>query len=84
MSLLEDVIESKNLDIINHPPHYETDGIECIDAMLITQGKEAVQSFCICNAFKYLLRHKRKNGAEDLKKARWYLDKAIELENEVG
>lgn len=66
-------------DNINHPKHYETDKVECIEAMVITQGRGAVMSFCLCNAFKYLWRHKRKNGLEDIKKARWYLDKYIEL-----
>lgn len=66
-------------DNINHPKHYETDKIECIDAMEMTQGRGAVMSFCLCNAFKYLWRHERKNGLEDIKKARWYLDKYIEL-----
>ena len=66
-------------DNVNHPAHYETAGIECIDAMEITQGTEAVISFCECNAFKYLWRHKRKNRVEDLQKAVWYLNKAIEL-----
>lgn len=69
-------------DNVNHPSHYETAGIECIDAMEITQGKEAVKNFCICNAFKYLWRHKRKNKLEDIKKAVWYLNKLIELEDE--
>ena len=67
-------------DYINHPPHYETAGIECIDAMKITQGEDAVKAFCICNAFKYLWRHDRKGGAEDIKKAIWYLNKYVELE----
>ena len=53
-------------DMINHPSHYETQGIECIAAMEITQGREAVKNFCLCNA--YLWRHKKKNGLEDLKK----------------
>lgn len=66
-------------DIVNHPSHYETGKFECIDVMLETQGKQAVTDFCVCNAFKYLYRHGRKNGVEDLKKARWYLDKAIGL-----
>ena len=44
-----------------------------------TQGKEAVMDFCLCNAFKYLYRHNRKNGLEDIKKAKWYVDKYIEL-----
>lgn len=67
-------------DMVNHPAHYETGKFECIDVMLETQGKEAVQNFCIRNAFKYLYRCKRKNGLEDIKKANWYLNKFIELE----
>jgi hypothetical protein len=67
-------------DNVNHPSHYETNGIECIDAMKATQGVSAVQDFCICNAFKYIWRHKHKNGAEDIKKAVWYLTKWLELE----
>lgn len=65
-------------DSVNHPSHYETNGIECIDAMQAAQGVSAVQDFCICNAFKYIWRHK--NGAEDIKKAVWYLNKWLELE----
>ena len=38
-----------------------------------------VQSFCICNAIKYLYRWQRKNGIEDIKKAKWYIDKFLEL-----
>lgn len=67
-------------DNVNHPSHYETNGIECIDAMKAAQGADAVQDFCICNAFKYVWRHKHKNGAEDIKKAVWYLTKWLELE----
>ena len=67
-------------DNVNHPSHYETNGIECIDAMTAAQGMDAVQDFCICNAFKYVWRHKHKNGAEDIKKAVWYLNKWLELE----
>lgn len=70
---------SETADNINHPKHYELDKIECIDAMEMTQGRGAVMSFCLCNAFKYLWRHNRKNGLEDIKKANWYLDKYIEL-----
>lgn len=70
-------------DPVNHPSHYETGGIECIDAMLETQGREAVMDFCVCNAFKYLWRHGRKNGVEDVRKAIWYLNKYVEL-NEGG
>lgn len=67
-------------DMVNHPSHYDTGKFECIDVMLETQGVEAVKDFCLCNAFKYLYRCKRKNGLEDIKKAIWYLNKLIELE----
>lgn len=66
-------------DAVEHPAHYETGKFECIDVMIETQGVEAVKDFCICNAFKYLYRHGRKNGAEDIKKAIWYLKKWVEL-----
>lgn len=70
-------------DVVNHPTHYEAGNFECIDVMLETQGSESVKSFCLCNAFKYIYRAKRKNGLEDIKKADWYLQKYIELsENE--
>lgn len=67
-------------DNVQHPAHYTGGSIECIDAMAETQGVEAVKNFCICNAFKYLWRHGKKNGVEDVKKAAWYLNKFIELE----
>ena len=49
-------------------------------AMLETQGEEATKAFYICNAFKYLYRQKRKGGIEDIKKAKWCLEKYLELE----
>ena len=70
----------KEKDNVNHPSHYETGKFECIDVMVETQGVEAVKAFCVCNAFKYLYRHKNKNGIEDVKKAIWYLNKLVDLE----
>ena len=67
-------------DMVNHPTHYETGKFESIEVMVETQGVEAVQDFCICNAFKYLYRHRRKNGKEDIEKAQWYINKYLELE----
>ena len=64
-------------DPVNRPAHYTSGGIECIDAMQAAFGDEAVKDFCLCNAFKYLWRHRQKNGVEDLKKARWYLNRLI-------
>jgi hypothetical protein len=66
-------------DNVNHPSHYETGKFECIEVMQEVFGTEAVQNFCVCNAFKYLYRHRRKNGKEDIEKARWYINKYLEL-----
>lgn len=67
-------------DNVDHPSHYtNSKGIECIDAMEAAFGKEYVQCFCMCNAFKYIFRHHKKNGIEDVKKAQWYINKYIEL-----
>lgn len=71
--------ESQSEDVVNHPSHYETGKFECIDVMVEALGVDAVRDFCICNAFKYIYRHKRKNGDEDVKKAIWYLNKYISL-----
>ena len=66
-------------DVVSRPQHYTSTSIECIDAMRETQGDEAVKHFCECNAFKYLWRHNSKNGDEDVRKASWYLNKAVEI-----
>ena len=71
-----------NDDVVNHPSHYCTGKYECIEVMTEVFGKEAVQAFCRCNAFKYLYRSDRKNGIEDIKKARWYINKFIELQED--
>lgn len=69
-------------DIVNHPKHYEgSTSIECIEAMQVAFGKDFVIAFCLCNAFKYLWRHKNKGGKEDLQKAEWYVEKADVLNN---
>lgn len=73
--------EDKESDAVNHPSHYCRDGIECIDVIkATTKGLSAFDAFCQGNAMKYLFRWQFKNGAEDLKKARWYIDKLIEIQ----
>lgn len=66
---------------VDHPTHYNQGGIECIDAMVSAFGKEAVENFCLVNAFKYVWRTRDKNGLEDVDKAIWYLTKYKELVN---
>lgn len=69
--------EQDKQDNVNHPKHYEGHcSIECIDNMSLIFGSQNVTDYCMINAYKYLSRYKYKNGYEDLKKAKWYLDKA--------
>ena len=69
-------------DPVNHPSHYTShpSGVECIQVV-------EHMSFCIGNVIKYLWRSGLKEGApnlQDLKKARWYLDREIQrLSGEV-
>lgn len=70
-------------DAVNHPAHYNHGEFECIDVMLAVFGKEATQHFCLLNAFKYVWRNGQKSGVEDINKARWYLDKFLELEGDT-
>ena len=62
-----------SISLVNHPKHYDGK-YECIEVMRDVFGEDAVKSFCILNAFKYIWRHNKKNGTEDLKKAKWYLE----------
>lgn len=66
------------MDNVNHPAHYVQGGIECIEAIKASLGKEGFAAYCKGNIEKYLWRYEHKNGIEDLKKARVYLNWMIE------
>ena len=77
---LAQTAEDMKPDPVNHPTHYTSGcGFECIEMMEMVFGKEAVIDYCVVNAFKYIWRHKQKNGAEDIAKAEWYLKYACKL-----
>lgn len=65
-------------DNVNHPAHYTSGGIETIQVIQGKMTAEMFEGFCVGNVIKYVTRYRKKNGVEDLKKARWYLDKIIE------
>lgn len=75
--------EGPENDNVNHPAHYTSGGIECIDGMVAAFGREYVMHYCLCNAFKYIWRceHKGKR-VEDIQKAVWYLNKWQSLADE--
>jgi hypothetical protein len=64
---------TSSADMVNHPPHYKTGGIETIDFI------EAKQlGYNLGNVVKYISRADHKgNRKENLEKARWYLDREL-------
>ena len=64
---------------VNHPSHYTYGDIEIIDFIeQVTKDYKPELAFAIGNAIKYISRANRKNGKEDLDKARWYLNRVFE------
>lgn len=72
------------MDNVNHPEHYTSGGIECIDAIRASLGDKEFADYCKGNIIKYLWRYRLKNGVEDLHKAQVYLGWMIEAEERVG
>lgn len=65
-------------DPVNHPSHYQGNGVECIDCIAsAVSGLDGFHGFCAGNAIKYIFRFSHKNGVEDLRKAEWYIDRLI-------
>jgi len=69
-------------DPIN-PLHYKQGNVECIDAIEAALGANEFVGYCLGNSMKYMWRYKHKDGVEDLRKAQWYLNRAIEHEERV-
>lgn len=66
-------------DNVNHPEHYQNiAGVEAIDILNdMVKDLPGTQAAMLWNSMKYLFRFQKKNGVEDLKKARNYLDYLI-------
>jgi hypothetical protein len=71
-------LDTLETDNVNSPPHYGDGSIECIDYMKDNMEATMFMGYLEGNTKKYLHRFRYKgNPVEDLKKARWYLDKLI-------
>lgn len=70
---------AEHIERVNHPSHYQTkSGIECIDVMeACTEDLSGAEAVNTSQIIKYIWRWKKKNGLEDLKKTRFYLDRLI-------
>lgn len=66
-------------DEVEHPAHYTRGGVECIDAIeAAVTGLEGVEAVLTGQVLKYLWRWRHKGRPlEDLRKARWYLDRLL-------
>ena len=62
------------------PSHYQTGGMQLLDIWKAKLTPEEFKGLCKGNVLKYVIRSNHKNGLEDLKKARVYLDWLIEAE----
>lgn len=65
-----------NNDNIKSPKHYKLEGlnVESIEVIKSVLGQEGFKAFCKGNTIKYLIRAEKKNGLEDYRKAKTYLD----------
>lgn len=70
---------SRPIDPVERPAHYCQGAIETIDYI---ESLGIGEAFCQGNAIKYLSRYRLKGGVEDLRKARWYVDRLITLQLE--
>lgn len=67
-------------DPVKHPNHYCYGRFECVEVIQeLTAGASGPEGFLLGNVIKYLWRYRRKNGVEDLRKARRYIDMLIRL-----
>ena len=68
-----------NDKMVSHPDHYKSGKYEVIDIIdEFCKDLTGTEAVCTANAIKYILRWKKKNGVQDLKKAVWYLTHLIE------
>lgn len=65
-------------DMVNHPQHYADKKIEVIEYIRDTLSPQGFTDYCLGNVLKYVSRWRKKGGVEDLKKAKVYLEWAIE------
>lgn len=62
---------------VNHPEHYTSGDIECIDAIQSALTPEEFRGYIKGNVLKYIWRERNKGNDKDLKKARWYLNRLL-------
>lgn len=76
---IEPIKDDTEDQMVSHPPHYQSEtGLEVIDVIeAFTFDLGGIEATDTGNILKYMCRWKHKNGLQDLKKAKWYLDHLI-------
>ena len=83
----EEKVEKKAEDMVNHPSHYTSGGVECIDAITsaLSSYEDSVDSWLVGQVIKYLWRAPLKGKYdEDIKKAQFYLNRLVEKIDKKG
>lgn len=85
LETLDNLVTDSANDIINKPNHYQllikdrmVEVIDIIDS--IVQNYPPKQAVRVANIIKYILRADKKNGLDDFKKAKKYIDMLLEME----
>lgn len=70
----------KKGNMVEHPGHYTGGDIECKDAIRSALGDTLyTDGFCRGNVIKYMWRYPFKNGTEDIRKAKFYLEEILNI-----
>jgi len=78
-SKLARATNDEQTDNVNHPTHYNSYSREVIDTLQGSMTPDEFKGYLKGNIMKYVTRYQFKNGVEDLKKAKWYIEKLTEV-----
>jgi hypothetical protein len=71
--------DGKDVELVDSPAHYNVGSIEAIDAIESSMNFDETVGYLKGSTLKYLFRYRYKGRSlEDLKKARWYLNRLID------
>lgn len=85
VNLHPEAAENFTEDAVNHPSHYNSGGVECIEAIKASMGSEQFLGYLKGNVMKYLWRFDKKGKpVEDLEKAVWYIRRLIDEVEEIN
>lgn len=76
---IQEYMRPRITDEVNHPDHYTTGSIECIEAIEAQLTEEEFRGYLKGNVAKYMWRERHKGGTQSLEKAHWYLNRLLSM-----